>query len=279
MLIPVIGLVQVGQQSMADRYTYLPLIGLFIMAVWGGREALLRLRAPPWVAAIGAGLILLCCAGATREQLRFWQTTDALYGHALTVAPNNPVIRQDLGNHYYNLANASRKEGRLAQAVSEYHQALELTPNDPMAHNNLGLAFQKQGLLQQAIEEHCRAIELCPTNVNARNNLSVALTRVGRLDEAIQQLNQAVRYSPDDPEPHNNLAALLFRKGDYEQAIHHYQLASVYAPNNPAIYDNLAAALARVGRMDAAIANYRKALQINPRDAIALKHLQALRTP
>ena len=298
MLLPVIGLVQVGDQSLADRYTYLPCIGALVVVAWGAGElaaAWPRLR--PGLALL-AGLGLAACAWGARQQTACWQNSDTLYAHALAVTHNSPLVRQMLSLHCYNLGNFEKDAGRPWAAAARYRQALQLNPANASAHNNLGLALQTEAGLEDAVlellglgfwrepswrawseaaaGEYLQAVRLDPASANARNNLGVALTRQGKLDEAIAQFTQALRLAPDNASGHNNLGALLARRGRYAEAIQEYAAAARLAPGSPAVLDNLGDALAHEGRTNEATAQYRQALRLNPRDPVAARRLQAL---
>ena len=276
MLVPVIGLVQVGGQAMADRYSYVPLVGVFIIVAWGaaelarGRPLLVR------ALAVVGGLSLLACGVGSRHQLQSWRDTDTLIQRALALTDNNPVIAGFMGYHYYDLGNEAREAGHPDLACAWYCKAIQLNGNDSMLHNNLGLALQNLGRFEEAIQEHRTALRLAPGNVNARNNLAVALTQVGKLEEAIEQLAESLKQAPGDPVGHGNLGALLFRKERFREAVEQYKLALQQMPDNPALLGNLADALVRQGNREEAIANYRHALQVNPGDARAKQRLHAL---
>lgn len=273
-LVPVIGLVQVGAQSMADRYMYIPSIGLFVAAAWGGAGLLAHYRVSGAAAAVLPGLVLVACAVRTTVQVPHWRDTESLYRQAIAASGRNPAAERFLAYHYYNLGNAAKAAGRLEEAIARYRGSLEIDPQNSLVHNNLGMALQNSGRLAEAIPEYVRAVELSPTNANARNNLGVALASSGNAPEATRQLAESVRLDPSNAEAHNNLGALLFRQGKFTEAVAEYSQAARLAPGNPAVYDNLGDALARAGRAAEAAASYRQALKLNPNDPVALKRLK-----
>jgi len=275
-LLPVIGLVQVGAQAMADRYTYIPLVGPFILFAWGTHAWLRRYAVPGALFGLAAGVLLCLSAWLTRTQLACWQNTETLYRHALAASENNPQVVRFLGYYYYNLGNAAREAGRIDEAIARYRRALELDPTAASAHNNLGMALQAQGRLDQAAAEYLAAITLAPTNGNARNNLAVILAGAGKLEEAVKQFSEVVRLSPDNVEAQNNLGTLCFRLGDIGEAIRHYTEAVRLAPQNPVVHNNLGDALRRAGRLEEAVAQYRQAQQIAPQDPVSRQRLQAI---
>jgi hypothetical protein len=170
-LIPVIGLVQVGTQAMADRYTYVPLIGLFIVLSWGSHRILLRrprLRISIW---LGFSAALVVLAVSAWIQIGYWQNSIVLFDRAVNVTEDNFLAHNNLGN-------ALAREGRMNEALYHYRKALMLRPNDPTSHNNLGNVLLKQGRFQEAIRHYSKALEIRPDFEEARYNLGMALRRM-----------------------------------------------------------------------------------------------------
>jgi tetratricopeptide (TPR) repeat protein len=157
---------------MADRYTYLPLIGLFVIAAWGSAEVVRRYRGSANVATVAALLLIAAYAGLAWQQTRHWSDSIALFRHSLAVAPGPPALHNNLGN-------ALAAEGRWEAAVRQYEIALSIYPDYARAHNNLGSALAKQGRLEPAIEHFRRALELEPDYGPARANLERALSMRG----------------------------------------------------------------------------------------------------
>jgi tetratricopeptide (TPR) repeat protein len=200
-LVPVIGLVQAGTQAMADRYAYLPLIGIFIAAVWGGFEFLNRMKLPPPAMFLLAGILLLVSAGVTRRQLNFWQNDGELFGHALAVTRNNVVAEVSLGVYLEKV----QKPGEAAQ---HYRAALAIDPHDKNAHYNLGNILDDEGRLEASIQEYRAAIQADPAFYPAFYNLGLLLERLGRRDEAIAEFKAALQIKPDLSEAKQHLQAL-----------------------------------------------------------------------
>jgi len=272
-LLPVIGLVQVGEQSMADRYMYIPSIGLFAAIAWLGAAAAARLALAPSAVGGIAGVLLAGCAARTMVQVPYWRDTESLYLHALATGGPNPTVVRFLAYHYYNLGNAAKEAGNAEEAIVRYRGSLKMDPQNSLAHNNLGMVYQAIGRIRDAIPEYGKAVELSPTNAHARNNLGVALAAGGNLEEAAKQLVESARLAPDNAEAHNNLGALYFRQGKFKEAVPEYEAAARLAPGNPGVLDNLGDALARLGRPEEAQSAYRKALGIDPGDPVAQKRL------
>ena len=266
MLIPVIGLVQVGKQAMADRYTYLPQIGLAIILAWAG-GAVCRWRPDRrWACgAISALLVAVLMASAWR-QTSYWQDSETLWTHTLSCTSSNPVAHNNLGA-------ALNRQGRTDEAIAQYRQALEIRPDHVEAHNNLGNALAGRGRLDEAIAQYQKTLEINPEHVEAHNNLGVALAGRGRLDEAIAQYQKALEINPEHVEAHNNLGVALADRGRVAEAITEYQSALKIDPAHAGAHNNLGLALAAQGRTDDAVAQYRKALELKPDYAEARNNL------
>jgi Flp pilus assembly protein TadD len=235
-LVPVIGLVQVGGQAMADRYTYLPSIGIFILVVWGACELAKRwsYHAPALGGASCIALIL--CAGLTRQQLGYWQNDETLYCHALATTKNNYLARHNLGIALF-------KEGKIDDAINQYREALQLEPENSEARYNLGAALAAEGRTDDAIRNFQKAIQLNPGYAAAHANFGAALSSEGRLGEAISQFREAVRLQPDNAEVHYDLGTALGMTGRIDDAIAQFQEALRLQPDYPAAQNNLAHAL------------------------------------
>jgi protein O-mannosyl-transferase len=200
-LVPAIGLVQVGIHAMADRYTYVPLIGLFVMLVWGVSEAVPLARWRIRALAGGSVCLLAACAALTARQLGYWRDTETLFGRALQVAPENFVAQNILGGYYSG-------KGSYDEAILHYEASLKLKPDyaDPRTHNNLGYALANQGRTEEAVRHYREAIRLMPTYPDPHNNLGILLASQGRLDEAIREFQEALRLEPGFVQASNNLA-------------------------------------------------------------------------
>jgi len=299
-LVPVSGLIQVGGHAMADRFAYVPLMGLFIILVWGAAELAQTLHLPKaWVAVTGLCL-LLALAVLTRVQLSYWQSTRALFEHVLVVTSNNQVAHNALGIEF-------AKEKQLEKAVEHLTRALSIYPAYADAHNNLGLALSRQGRLDEGIQHYQQALAIRPDSYAAHNNLGLAVLGAGRVDEAIDHFSQALLLNPNFPKAYKNLGNAMLDKGNRAKAIElfrkalelrpgfaeaHYNLgtellktadfsdakvhllAAVEAnPDYLEAYVNLGVLLKREGKVDEAIDAYRKALQLNPNHAEAHNNL------
>ena len=258
-LVPVIGLVQVGEQAMADRYTYVPLIGVFVMGVWGLGELV---GGRQWVrmgAAGLAGLVLMGCMVCTRSQVGHWENGVRLFKHALEVTRGSALVHNNLGV-------ALMGRGRIEEAIAHYQEALRLRPGYATAHNNLGLAFLERGRPVEAIAQYRKALVIEPENAALHTNLGDALMAQGEAKEALVHFQEALRIEPNDPRPYNNLAWIRAthpdpRLRDGKEAVDLAERAcGLWGGNHPNLLDTLAAAYAEEGRFVEAVATAEKAL-------------------
>jgi Flp pilus assembly protein TadD len=240
-LIPVIGLVQVGNQSMADRYTYVPLIGLFLIIAWGAAELAARWRPSRLALPVAAVCVGLACAAVARAQVRYWGDGIALWEHALDVTDDNAKAQDNLGV-------ALDHQGRFDEAVQHLVEAVRLKPDVAETHDNLGVALAHQGKLDEAVQHLVEAVRLKPDYAEAQNNLGLALMYQGKLDEAVQHLVEAVRLNPDVAEAQNNLGVALAHQGKLDEAVQHFVAALRIKPNFAGAHDNLKAAQAIQGK-------------------------------
>lgn len=178
-LVPVIGLIHVGAQSMADRYAYIPVIGLFIVAAWGVPDLMQGLKCKRSLLALLAGIIILAVAVQTRQQLGYWRDNISLYRHTLQITTGNYVVHTNLGL-------ALQNRGALDGAVNEYREALRINPFHAGARNNLGTVFVITGDYDAAIHRFQEAIRIDPDNAMAQTNLKLALDQKKMQDEAIK---------------------------------------------------------------------------------------------
>jgi tetratricopeptide (TPR) repeat protein len=212
MLVPVIGLVQVGEQSMADRYTYLPSIGLFVLLTWGASAAFARWRLPKAVCGLAAGAALLPCAWLTRNQVPVWQNSETLFRHAVTVTTDNWFA-------WFNLGVVLDNQGRVDEALADYRKAVALQPNYVDALLNIGATLANRKQFADAIPFFERALRQNPDSVDSHDNLGHVLLEVGQPGAAIPHLRQVVQHRPQDLDALNILAEALARAGQFEQAV------------------------------------------------------------
>ena len=213
-LVPVIGLVQVGAQSMADRYTYLPLVGLFIIASWGVVDATSRWKHRRIVLTIAGSAVLLALSILTWRQVGFWKTSAALFEHALSVTDDNWLAHEVLGVDLVT-------QGRHLEAERHFSEALKIVPKFPLAHYNLGNALLARGELSKAIDHYNEALHLDSSQANAYLNLGIAFERRDSVERALEYFRRAVSIDPNLAGAHFNLALFLGRQRKYDQAMVH----------------------------------------------------------
>ncbi|HVM50683.1 MAG TPA: tetratricopeptide repeat protein [Candidatus Acidoferrum sp.] len=261
-LLPVIGLIQVGQQSHADRYTYIPSIGVFTLLVWGIHDLTRGWRFQRLVlSALGLAIALPCIA-LTRRQLRYWKDSQALFSHALTVTQDNVLAHDILGSLLV-------REGRLDEGIPHLEVALKLAPSYARVHNDLGAALGKKGHDDQAMAQFQEALQLDPKLADAHRNLALALEKQGRLDEAIGQLRLAVALKPEFPEAHRNLGIMLGKQGRLPEAAASLGEAVRLAPADAEAQCSLGITLGKLGRLDEALEHLEAAVHLNPGSAEA----------
>ena len=256
-LVPVIGLVQVGAQSMADRYTYVPLIGLFVMVAWGVSGLTARWRYRRMVLAMSTGMLLSGLTIGTWLQVGHWKTSITLWKHALNVTDNN-------FDAHNGLARALADEGKLDEAIGHFSKALSIDPDLADAHNGLGGALAEQGKLDEAMGHFSKALSIDPDFAEAHNNVGSLFSRQGKLDEAIGHFLQALRIEPDFAGAHTNLGIVLAYQKKFDEAIGHFSEALRIEPDLADAHNGLGRVLADQGKLDEAIGHFSKALSIDP---------------
>jgi protein O-mannosyl-transferase len=243
MLVPVIGLVQVGEQAHADRYTYLPQIGLYIMIGWTAGDLLLKSTPRVRRALVGvvAAIAIMGLGVRAFVQASYWKNSETLWNHTLAVTGENDVAHNNLGFLFL-------RRGELENAISQFQSALDIRSRNTQTHYNLGAAL-------------------------IQNNLGNAFARKQLWDEAIDHLQEAVRLRPDYADAYFNLGSVLFQQGRIDEAIAQWQKALAIRPRDGEAHRNVANALRKQGNMKEAIAEYEQALDIVPEDNVALNKL------
>ena len=257
-LLPVMGLVQVGLwPAMADRFAYIPFIGLFIMVAWGIPALVTDSRYKDKALAIIAVFLLSIFMVTTWVQAKYWKESITLYQHAVDVTENNDAM-------HYNLGVTYAAQGRFTQAIRHYSKALRITPNFVQAHNNLGTAYLKLGRTAEAFQHYREALQIDPDFAEAHCNLGKILVEEGKSTEAIRHFREALRIDPDFTEVHYNLGNALAKEGRSKDAIHHYLAALRINPDFSKAYNNLGLILITQGKIGGAITCFKEALRIDP---------------
>jgi len=256
MLVPVIGLVKLGNQAYADRYMYLPQIGLSIGVIWwlaGVGEKLASIHYIRWAAATVSIFLL---ASLAYTQSLYWKNTEALWTRTIAVTDRNPLAHYDFGTWLL-------QHNELDKAQHEFETAVQQRPDYASALNNLGLVLFYKNKPDEAIPNLIRALQLDPSQYTALNNLGGCFIMKGRDADAEPQFRQALRLKPDFDDAHFNLANLLARRGETNEAIQHYQAAVAGNPRDYGALNNLGSILLKGGRTKEAVPSLRKALALN----------------
>ena len=256
-LVPVIGIVQVGSQAVADRYSYVPLIGIFIIIAWGVPELLSRWKYREIILSGSGGIVIITLMTLTWFQVGHWQNSITLFEHALDVTTQNAVAHNNLGT-------ALDKEGKADKAISHYTKALHINPNYAEVHNNLGNVMERNGNLDKAVLYYKEALRVNPNRAEVYYNLGTVLMRQNKINEAILYFEEALQIKPDSKEIHNNLGIILARQGVFNKAIFHYKEALRINPDFVEVHNNLGNVLKKDGKLNEAIFHYKEALRIKP---------------
>jgi len=236
-LVPVIGLVQVGMQSMADRYTYIPYIGLFIMFAWGVSDILAKLTYRKVIAGMTMAVVLFALGMAAHRQVGWWKNGVTLFSRAIEVTGANYVA---CGNR----ATAYAKLGKWDEAIADYLRASSFLPDNAKTHHDLGFVYGRLGRWQEALVACRRAIMLKPDYTEAYINCGAAYGKLGLRQEAVDSFQKALELAPSNPEAHKNMAIELSALARYEEAAEHYRLALKSKPDWSDVLNNLAWLLA-----------------------------------
>jgi protein O-mannosyl-transferase len=256
-LVPVIGLVQAGDQAMADRFTYVPLVGLFIIISTGAFVLSGGWRYRKAIILIAAGVLFLIYGAVTRFQIQHWRNSMTLFEHAIEVTSNNYIAQNNLGA-------VLAEQGKYDEAISRYREALRIRADYADAHYNLGNALSKVGKVQEAIEHHKAALRITPHDVKIRSKLGILLAGQRNYLEAIAHFEEALRIDPEYADAYNNIGVALLDQGYPEEAITHFREALRIKPNFQEAHFSICMAYLMTGRQDLALEEYKTLKTINP---------------
>jgi tetratricopeptide (TPR) repeat protein len=290
-LFPVIGLFQAGAQEMADRFTYVPMVGILIMVAWGIPDSLSDWGRRKTALGVLSGIVILACAILAWGQVQLWRDSITLFSHTLKVTTGNFIAYNNMGTalsdqgkteeaiaHYrsalriapryakawINLGITYEESDRNAKAIEAYQEALRLNPNDAESWNNLGSAYGKSGQTAKAIEAIEKALRIDPSYDEAWNNLGNAYGGNGETAKAIEALQKAIRINSRYAKAWNNLGIAYAESGRTVEAIEAFQRCLHIKPGQADVWSNLAVAYRKHGQKAKAIEAYREALRINP---------------
>jgi len=263
MLVPVIGLVQVGQQAHADRYTYLPQIGLYILVTWLVAETCTGAAARKALGGM-AVIIVAVLAVLGHQQTSYWFDSETLWRHTLAVTKNNYVALTNLGAALF-------QKGRTAEALAEFQEVLSLKPHDSDTYDSIGAIYVKDDRIAEAMDCFHKALEIYPEDNVAHKNLGLVLLKQNHLDGAITNFQLSLAEEPNDAEAHNAYANALLKKGDEAGAMTNYEMAVAIDPLNPGIQNNLGSVYLKRGALDKAMEHFGKVVEIDPEYPGALR--------
>jgi tetratricopeptide (TPR) repeat protein len=233
MLGPVIGILQVGSQARADRYTYLPQIGLYVMLTWAVADLSLRWRHRSQVLGTLAVVILAALALSARAQVSYWKDSESLWTQALSRTSDNVMAELNLGEANYKL-------GRITEAIAHFERALQIEPNEAIVHGSLGSALMKIGQTKAALAHFQKSLEILPKQAAMHSSLGVALLETGRAEESLVHLQTAVKIDPADSDAHYNLGNTFLHLGRANEAVAEYDRALNINPDDTQALNNLA---------------------------------------
>ena len=262
MLVPVSGIIQVGEQAHADRYMYLPQIGLYVIVTWFVADTLFSWRHRRILLATAMASSIALLMYPAWKQTSYWRDGRTLWIHALAVNAQNDTA-------HISICDLDLRENRLDDAVFHARKALEIRPDSADAHSRLGVALSASGQNEEASIHFQKALETHQIRPRTHYNIATLLLNSGHLDEAIAEFNKELQIQPEFVEAHNNLGIALTSKGELDGALAHLQKALELDPQLPKVHHNIAMILLRQGQLEQAIAHLQKELQVNPVSAEA----------
>jgi protein O-mannosyl-transferase len=293
-LIPVIGFFQTGEQSMADRFTYMPLIGLFVLGVWGVSESMKNRSQGKLIVSLLMAVIISVYGTITWVQVRHWKDSYSLLSHALTVTSKNCLAHRYIGYYYAShgkiedafihfnealkidpgfpeihndLGVLFTRIGNYDEALAHFRDALRLNPNYPEVHDNIGILYAYQGKNNEALMHYNESLKLKPNNYKALKDIGILWYNIGDTDKALGYYNEALRLNPYYAEAHDNIGILYDGQGKTNEALMHYNKALKLDPNNDKVRKDIGILWYNIGNIDKALRYFNEALKLNPGNA------------
>jgi tetratricopeptide (TPR) repeat protein len=256
-LVPVIGLVQVGSQAMANRYIYLPSIGIFIIIAWGVNEFASRWKYYKTVVIAGILIIMISLIVATRHETSYWKNSITLFKHTLDITKNNYIT-------YNNYGCALKDNGNYDLAIENFNESLRIKPDYVTAINNLGMVLRDQGKIDQAIALWEKALEIEPSNPNVNANLGLTFYMQGQYEKAIEYFNRALKNRPDLQHTNYILGFIYHKMGNLQMAEENFIQAIKIWPYDVNAINDLGAVYGEQGWLDEAMQKWKEALKLDP---------------
>lgn len=269
-LAPVIGVVQVGAQAMADRYAYVPLIGIFVIMAWGLPELITQWRYREKILILLAGICFPALMVITWNQVSHWKNSITIFTHAIRVTDKK---YPDFDLVHNNLGAALFTERKTEEAISHYKAAIKLQPDYADAHYNLGIALMAEQKTDKAISHYKMAIKIKPGYVDAHYNLAIALMAEQKTEEAISHYKTVIKLQPESADTYNNLGTALLAERKIDSAVSYFNKAIKLKPDFATAYFNLGNVLSAEGKTEEAISHLKKAITLKPDFADALNNL------
>ena len=266
-LVPVIGIIQVGPQAMADRYTYIPMTGLFIIIAWGFSDLSTKWHYRKIVLTLFAVIILSVLAVRTYSQLGYWRSSIALFEHAVNITENNCLAHNNLGA-------ALLEKGKFDEAVLHIKEALRIEPGCKAALYNLGAALSAQGKPDEAVLHYNDVLKINPKDAIVHNNLADVLSAQGKPDKAVLHYNEALEIDPDYASAHCGFGSLLIKQKKFKKAMFHLTEAIRINPDYAEAYNNIGVVFSRLNKFKEASTFFSKAIQVKPDFTEARKNLE-----
>jgi tetratricopeptide (TPR) repeat protein len=256
-LVPVIGLIQVGSQAMADRYTYIPLTGLFIIIAWGTNDLLISWKYRKVALIPSSIVVVLVLSVCTWRQTNYWRNSRTLFEHAVKVTDKNYVAYDYLGFTFI-------EQNKFAESVNLFQRAIQANPGYASAYNNLGFTYSNLGRYAEAVEAYKQALKINPDLTDACVNLGITCSELGRYENAIEAYHRAIKINPRYSKTYNSLGIAYDNLGRNQDAIEAYKKAISIEPNFAEAYNNLGRIYGKLGRVQEEIEAYKQAIKINP---------------